>query len=108
MNSGLLRNKLVIEKPTVTKGAMGGSIQSWSTFKTVWGALDFSNSRKVIAAKQVNSEVIGMATIRYVTGITPDMRINHKGTYYEIEAPIDMGARNRELQIPIKTGLVDG
>jgi len=87
---------------------MGGVTRTWVTFKEVYGQLQFSNSRQVIAARQVNSEIVGMATVRYTEGITADMRINHNGTLYDIEEPINVDGKNRWLKIPIRSGVNSG
>jgi len=108
MRSGQLRHVLIIERPTNVKGSMGGSSQTWATFATVRGGLDFSGSRQVLAEQQINGEIIGMATIRYMEGITADMRINHEGNYYNISKPFSPDGKNRELKIPFTKGLSDG
>lgn len=108
MRAGTLRHVFVIEQPSNVKGAMGGSSQTWSTFATVRGGLDFSASKQVVAAQQINSEIIGIATIRYIPGVTGDMRINHGGTYYDISQPYSPSGRNVELKIPFTTGLNNG
>ncbi len=108
MRAGKLRHKLIIETPTNVKGAMGGSEKTWSVFETVRGEMDFSASRQVVAAQQINSEVVGVATIRYLPGVTGAMRINHDGIYYDISEPYSTGGRKRDLIIPFTSGLNNG
>lgn len=108
MISGRLRHVLSIERPVTSRGVMGGQTITWTLFATVRGSLDFSNSKTVIAAQQRNSAVIGVATIRHIEGITPDMRITCNNQIYEIERPIDIMGRGKELQIPIMAGVSDG
>ena len=108
MLAGKLKAKLIIEKATVTKGAMGGKAVAWSQFAVVRGALEFGNSKAVIAAQQINSAISGVLRIRYIPGITAKMRINNNNEYYNIERPVNVGGRNRELIIPFTVGVNDG
>ena len=37
MESGKLRNKLLIQSSTETRDNLGGVVQTWATVATVWG-----------------------------------------------------------------------
>jgi len=108
MRSGNLRHLLKIERPIRTKGSMGGTIKTWKLYKTVRGEIDFSASKQVLAAQQLNSEVIGVIRIRFIKGVTPDMRIKHGDDFYNIDRPINIRGKGRELKISFTSGVNDG
>ena len=107
MRAGALRHTLVIEQPTETQDGHGQAVPSWSTFATVWGALDPLNGREIFAAAQVQAEITARARIRYLAGVTPKMRITFESKIYAITAVIDRDLRHRELELLLAEGVTD-
>jgi SPP1 family predicted phage head-tail adaptor len=76
MRAGLMDQRIVIESATRTRDAVYGSeVLTWTTFATVWGAVNDVNS-----VERVNNEIRTltrntMIQIRYLPGLTADMRI---------------------------------
>lgn len=100
MRAGSLRHTVTFERPVETRTAMGGVNKTWEAFKAVRAQLDYSGSKKVIAAQQKNSQILGVAVIRYTDGITADMRMRVGSEVFDIERPINQYGKNRELHIP--------
>lgn len=75
----------------------------WTDYVSAWAAIEPLRGNEFFAAQQVQSEATSKITLRYVAGITPDMRIVHGSRIYEITSPpIDPEERHVELQVMVK------
>lgn len=76
MRAGLMDQRIVIQQAVRTQDPVFGSeVLDWQTFATVWGAVNDVNS-----VERVNNEIrtltrVTMIQIRYIPGLTADMRI---------------------------------
>jgi SPP1 family predicted phage head-tail adaptor len=96
-----MRHRVTIQRP-VADPAWGGTT-TWQDHATVWAAIEPLSGREFFAAQQVQSETTGKITIRYIPGITADMRILHGSRIFELTAPpIDPQERHAELQLMVK------
>lgn len=104
MRAGDLRHRVVIEQNTPTAGDTGERTDSWSTFATVWAAVEpmAGNERWL---REVAAEVAEATTrirLRYQAGLTTAMRATHRGNVYDIEAVINRWTRDREIWLLCK------
>ncbi len=51
------------------------------------------------AAQSTQADVTHRITLRYMSGITPKMRVNYNSRIFDILSVINVGERNRELQL---------
>lgn len=111
MQAGKLRNKVTIEQYVAgspEQRASGEPDAAWSVYATTMAEIRPLVGREFFAAQQVSSKVDTKIRIRYRTGVTAGMRVNKSGTYYNIEAVINVENRNRELMLMCGTGVNDG
>jgi SPP1 family predicted phage head-tail adaptor len=94
---GALRKRITIQQQSATQNTRGEPIPSWTTFATCWASIEPKNGRELLAAQQVQSQVITEITIRYQSGITPDMRILYGTRYFDIQAIQNVEERNRMI-----------
>lgn len=79
---------------------------SWSTFKTVWASIEPLSARDLIAAQAGQSKVSARIVIRYLSGLTPDMRISHGSDIYNIEGILsDKDSGLEYVTLPVSKGL---
>ena len=79
MRAGNLRHRISIQKPVVTRNNLGGVDKSWQEFATAKAAVTPLRAREYFAARQVQAETTHLVTIRYITGITSEMRVIFNG-----------------------------
>lgn len=76
MRAGLMDQRITIQKAVMTRDpTFGSEVLTWQTFATVWAAVNDINS-----VERVNNEIrtitrVTKIQIRYIPGITADMRI---------------------------------
>lgn len=97
--ASILRHRITIEQLTTTQDVYGGIIETWSTFKTVWAEISPLRGREFWEAQQINSQIAGKILIRYVDGVTPDMRVKFGSRYFNIEAAFSPKEKRELLQL---------
>lgn len=108
MDPGKLNRIITIEQKTASTDAYGGQSFSWSTFATVWAAVQPLKGRELIAAQAAQSEITSRFVIRYLSGVSADMRIVYGGRYFNITAVIDIDDAHREMHLMASEGLNEG
>lgn len=96
---GGLRKRITIQQPSATQNTRGEEIPSWTTYATVWAQIEPLNGRELLAAQQVQSQVNTKITIRYQSGVTPDMRIQYGSRYFDIQSIMNIEERNRMIEM---------
>lgn len=89
MRAGRLRTKISILRRTDTPDGMGGSVSSWTVFAEVWGRRIIKSAYQTTVAEQLESRLNALWEIRYLDGVTPDMRLEAEGKIYDIQAVYD-------------------
>jgi len=102
MRAGRLRHRITIQQPTLTTNALGGKTKSWTDFTTVWAAIEPTTGHEIDQDHQLEPEVSARIVIRYLSGITSDMRIKYGSKYYKISGIVNPDERNRELQLLVE------
>jgi len=105
MKAGQLRHRIVIEKQTQTKNAIDEIILTWSTFCTVWAAIEPATGQTYYAANQLEAKVDGRVRIRYRDDIEPTMRIKYGDRILNIGSIVHPQENRRELHLMYSEGL---
>lgn len=101
MRAGQLRHRLTILNPTDVMSSWNSTETTWTTYKTVWGSIEWLSGREYTEASQVQSQARGIITIRFLKGVTPNMRISFEGRTFKIIAAINPIERGRKLEIQV-------
>jgi SPP1 family predicted phage head-tail adaptor len=88
MDTGRLRERIVLEQTALTEDGVGGLVPGAPVIvATVWAALDVQGGREFpeLAGRTV-AEVDVVWTVRHRTDVVAKtMLVNHRGTRYDIE-----------------------
>lgn len=101
LQAGKLRHRIVIEQQTTTQGTMGGVIKAWTTFATVWAAIDPQWGKEEIKADKNTAETGVRILIRYLDGVNPSMRVRwaRGAKTYDIVTVLPSQERRVETQL---------
>lgn len=103
MNPGELRHRITLQKLTNSQDSFGQQIEdNWMDIITVWASIEPLVGKQYFAAEQVQSEISHKIKIRYLPGITPDMRIKYSTRIFQIVSPLNYKELNIELQLMCK------
>jgi SPP1 family predicted phage head-tail adaptor len=99
MRPGAMRHRVTIQRRASGVEAAGGVLNGWEDFATRSASIDRAPGSEVWAAAQKSGRVPVVFRLRYLAGVTPAMRLLHKGVVHEIKSAVDMEGRGAELVI---------
>lgn len=99
MRAGRLRHRLTIQQRNETQGATGEVVLTWTTYATVWGAVEPVSGRELLAGDRVAAEASVRVLVRYLSGVTTRHRVLFGSRLLEIVAVIDRDERHVELEL---------
>lgn len=115
MRAGSLRHKVVIQTPTVTKDKYGATVTTWTDYRSVRASIEQMKAfdRAAVAATWPGADKT--VTLRYVAGLTGNMRVLHGpgcpcGIAVDeilsiLGTPNNVDGRNREMVLTCQSGL---
>lgn len=102
MNPGLLRHRITIQEHTETINENGFPEETWQDKHYLWAMIKTLQGREYYQAAATQNENTVRFVVRYTAGITPDMRILHKGRTFDIVSVINDDEMNKTLTIMAK------
>ena len=100
MRAGQLDKRVTIQSKTVTRDSFGAEVETWSTHDTVWASIEPLRGREWLETRQVQADIDTRIRIRYLSTVTPSMRVVWGTHIYDIIAPpIHTRTDNRETQL---------
>ena len=95
MRAGMMDRRIVIDQDTATTPNTHGEIvPSWSTLATVWAYRKPLKGSEKQQSQQELAQAEYMFRIRHRTDVTPEMRINYDGAYYDIIAVFEISRKH--------------
>ena len=98
MRAGKLRHPVTIQEVTVTN-ANGEVSRAWATIThgSVRAAIMPQNGREYYQAKQVHADMTHLVRIRYLAGVTPEMRVRFGTRNLNIIDVVNIEERGRQM-----------
>ena len=97
MRSGRLNKKITIQKTTQAQSSIGEATDTWLTYAVRWASIEPLLGREYFESQQVNAEETIRFRIRYLSGVTPKMRISWDSRLFDIRSVVNVGERNKEM-----------
>jgi SPP1 family predicted phage head-tail adaptor len=107
MRAGRLRCLLALQTRVGSSNSYNETEFSWSTFDSVWAAIEPLSGQEQIIAAQNRSTVSHKITFRWITGVVPTMRGVYDGRTFLFGAVMNRDEKNREITI-MATEVADG
>lgn len=102
MKIGKLRHLIIIEESIPSRDSFGAEVSEWIQFAKVWADVSPVSGREFASFKQINAEITTKITIRYIAGITTEMRILFGDRVFEIDSVINPEEKNISLLLMCK------
>ncbi len=103
INPGEFRHPIIFQRVTDSQDEYGAPINEWQNIINARAAIYPINGKDFFMAEQTNNELTHKIHIRFMPGITPDMRIKFGERYFEISSPpINFQEKNTMLQLLCK------
>lgn len=88
---GAMRHRVTIEEPVRTGDEGGGAEILWTQVATVWAEVRPKTGREVFESDQLGGRVTHDVRMRFREGVTPKMRILHRGRVFDIRYVANLG-----------------
>lgn len=99
MRSGNLRHKIDLLRPVTESDGMGGQIETWETYATVWAGIWPLKANEQIEAFKTEMKVTHKVLMRYLSGVSGDMKIRFGTREFEIVSIINPDERDISLTL---------
>lgn len=84
IDAGQLRERIVVQKPTESRNRLGETTYTYDTFAEVWASVTGVTAREFLLANTQQTEITHRIRMRYLTGLTNQMRISWRGRTLQI------------------------
>ena len=99
MQGGRLRHRVAIYSKTATQNSFGEEVITWTLFGTYWAAVEPLQGREMLEARTDTAELTVRIRMRYISGITPEMRAIWGSNTYDILTVTDIKSMQREQHL---------
>lgn len=98
MSAGRYRCRVELLRPTATKDGMGGTNTQYSVAGIVWAGIEPLKGVPLFEEKRQGTLITVKIVMRYRSDVSEKWRVKYQGVAYEIDTPIDVGMRHRQLE----------
>lgn len=102
MKIGNLRHRVSLQQKTITEDALKQQSETWMNIATVWAVIEPLSGREYFAAKQINAEISVRITLRYLPGVTTEVRAVFGGRIFEVLSVVNPEERCESLILMCK------
>lgn len=101
MKAGVMDEQILIQSRSETQDTAGQPVITWSDWNTVWADLIPLKNDEIVASDRKTETGNYRVRMRWITGLTEDMRVVYNSKNYDIES-INVLGRNEGYEIFIK------
>lgn len=113
VRAGTLTRSIAIQQRSTIRDSYGGQVQTWTTLKTVYAAIEALSGSERLAAQSFSTDVSHRISIRYDADFTdPRVMATYRVLYgtriFNIEAALNIDEANRLIELVCSEGLNNG
>ena len=99
IDPGKLRERITVQVASGTTNALGETVLAWSNSTSVWASVDGVSAREALLAGQQETSITHRLRLRYLPGLTQQMRFAWRGRTLEIVSLLEHGNRSEHEAI---------
>lgn len=99
IDAGKLRERLTVQVASGATNALGETVLSWANSSAVWASVEGVSSREALAAGQQETAITHRVRLRYLPGLTQQMRFSWRSRTLEIVSLLEYGNRTEHVAI---------
>jgi SPP1 family predicted phage head-tail adaptor len=99
---GPLRNLVDVQEPVETTNDVGEPVETWAAITggdDVWASIEPISGREFQVLQQIAAETTHKVILRYISGVTPKMRVLFGSRTLDILAVRNLEERGRYLEL---------
>ena len=97
IDAGKLRERVTIQQATEARNALGETVLSWATFAERWASVEGVSAREALELGQADVSITHRVRMRYVDGMTHNMRLLWRGRVLEIVSLLEYANRSEHV-----------
>ena len=99
IDAGKLRERVTVQIASGTTNTLGETVLAWSDSTSVWASVEGVSAREALTAGQQEASVTHRLRLRYLPGLTQEMRFAWRGRTLEIVSLLEHGNRSEHEAI---------
>lgn len=99
MQAGTMRRRITIQQSSDVPDGSGGVQRTWTDFATVWAEITPAAGKEVFQAEQVRADAMYNINIRYLQGVSAEMRVLYGTRRFNIRAVNDVNEMHRKITL---------
>ena len=99
IDPGKLRERVTVQIASGSTNALGETVLAWSNSSAVWASVEGVSAREALIAGQQETSVTHRLRLRYLPGLTQQMRFAWRGRTLEIVSLLEHGNRSEHEAI---------
>lgn len=105
VTAGMLREKLFIQRETLTQDALGGDVKEFSSIGSTFGYVQPTGGGERFFGQQLEATITHKIVIRFRTNINPADRILLRGEPLQIRRILNLEMRDKFLELHCEQGV---
>jgi SPP1 family predicted phage head-tail adaptor len=94
IDPGKLRERITVQIASGTTNALGETVLTWNNSSAVWASVEGVSSREALISGQQETSVTHKVRLRYLPGLTQQMRLAWRGRTLEITSMLEHANRS--------------
>ena len=99
IDAGKLRERVTVQIASGTTNTLGETILAWNNSTTVWASVEGVSAREALAAGQEETNITHRVRLRYLPGLTQQMRFAWRSRTLDIVSLLEYGNRSEHVAI---------
>jgi SPP1 family predicted phage head-tail adaptor len=99
IDAGKLRERVKVQVASGTTNTLGETVLAWSDSSAIWASVEGVSAREALLAGQQDTTVTHKVRMRYLPGLTQQMRFSWRSRTLEIVSLLEHGNRSEHEAI---------
>lgn len=96
---GKLRERVTVQIASGTTNALGETVLAWNNSTAVWASVEGVSAREALASGQQDVTITHRVRLRYLPGLTQQMRFDWRSRTLNIVSLLEYGNRSEHVAI---------
>jgi SPP1 family predicted phage head-tail adaptor len=99
IDAGKLRERVTVQIASGSTNTLGETVLAWADSTAVWASVEGVSAREALVLGQQDTTITHRLRLRYLPGLTQDMRFSWRGRTLEIVSLLEHGNRSEHEAI---------
>ena len=102
IDAGKLRERVTVQIASGSTNTLGETVLSWANSTAVWASVEGVSARESLVAGQQETSITHKVLLRYLPGLTQQMRFSWRSRTLEIVSLLEHGNRTEHEAICVE------